>query len=63
MGMEAKLQVSKHIANSLTNSTSGQYYQDVHPMLTLDNLRSVAPSVVTENYPIWSSSKLYVLGG
>ena len=28
---------------SLTTSSSGQYYNDIHPLLTIDNLLSIAP--------------------
>lgn len=31
------------IDESLTESESGQYFQDFHPLLTLDNIRSIAP--------------------
>lgn len=31
------------IKDELTKSETGQYYQDFHPLLTLDNIRSVAP--------------------
>ena len=31
------------IKDELTKSESGQYYQDFHPLITLDNIRSVAP--------------------
>ena len=31
------------IKESLTESETGQYYQDIHPLITLDNIRSIAP--------------------
>lgn len=31
------------IKDELTKSESGQYYQDFHPLITLDNIRSIAP--------------------
>lgn len=31
------------IDESLTESETGQYYQDFHPLLTLENIRSIAP--------------------
>ena len=31
------------IKDELTKSESGQYYQDFHPLITLDNIRSISP--------------------
>ena len=50
------------IAESLTTSLLGQYYQDVHPMLTLDNMKAVAPLATTVAAPAWVNSKEYVVG-
>lgn len=38
------------INDELTKSETGQYYQDIHPLLTLDNIRSIAPDFVAENF-------------
>lgn len=38
------------IKDELTKSETGQYYQDIHPLLTLDNIRSIAPDFVAENF-------------
>ena len=38
------------IKEELTKSETGQYYQDMHPLLTLDNIRSIAPEFDNENY-------------
>lgn len=37
------------INDELTKSESGQYYQDIHPLITLDNLRSISPEFDEEN--------------
>ena len=50
------------ISDSLTNSETGQYYQDLHPLLTLDNIKSVAPSFTLASYPTWSISAQYRQG-
>lgn len=36
------------ISESLTNSESGMYYQDMHPLVTLDNIKSIAPDFGNE---------------
>lgn len=38
------------IKDELTKSETGQYYQDIHPLLTLDNIRSIAPDFVAQNF-------------
>lgn len=50
------------ISESLTNSETGQYYQELHPLLTLDNIKSVAPSFNLASYPTWSISTQYRQG-
>lgn len=37
------------INDELTKSESGQYYQDFHPLITLDNIRSIAPEFDKES--------------
>lgn len=41
---EAELKISEE----LTKSETGQYYQDMHPLLTLENIRSIAPEFSEE---------------
>lgn len=42
---------------SMTTSTSGLYYQDEHPLLTLDNLYSIAPDFDQYEYPTFDDTK------
>ena len=35
------------IDNDLTTSQSGIYFQQVHPLMTLENIRSIAPEFTT----------------
>lgn len=44
----------KQLEDEVTNSASGMYYQDEHPMLTLQNLESIMPDYSLVNYPAWS---------
>lgn len=41
------------IWQSLTKSETGQYFQDFHPLLTLDNIASVAPLFYRREYDEW----------
>ena len=41
--------IEYEINEELTISETGQYYQDIHPLLTLDNIRSIAPAFEDEN--------------
>ena len=36
------------ISDSLTESETGQYFQDMHPLITLDNIRSIIPRFNTD---------------
>ena len=43
-------------------SESGLYYQDAHPLLTLENMRSVMPGGWERQYPEWDKAKAYKQG-
>ena len=50
------------ISDSLTQSETGQYFQEVHPLLTLPNIKSIAPNFDLITYPAWSISTQYRIG-
>ena len=50
------------IDTSLTISDFGQYYQDVHPLLTLDNIKAIAPDFDKVTFPTWLVSTSYITG-
>ena len=50
------------LSESLTQSESSQYYQDVHPLLTLQNLLSIAPDFKNMTFPEYSSEISYRKG-
>lgn len=50
------------ISEALTLSESGLYYQDVHPLLTLQNLRSIAPDFNNISYDEHDARKTYHRG-
>lgn len=50
------------IADGLTESASGQYYQDVHPLVTLDNIKAIAPDFGAVTYQSWDAATQYRVG-
>lgn len=50
------------ISDALTVSESGLYFQQVHPLLTLQTLSSVAPDFKNTNYPDYNQEKPYSKG-
>lgn len=50
------------IADSLTTSEIDQFYQDVHPLMTLDNVKSIAPDFENITYPTWLIDIQYRIG-
>lgn len=50
------------ISEALTQSESGLYYQDAHPLLTLQNLQSIAPDFSNISYPVHSTEEAYAKG-
>ena len=50
------------ISEALTQSESGLYYQDVHALLTLQNLQSIAPDFSNVQYPEHSAEEAYAKG-
>lgn len=50
------------ISEALTQTESGLYYQDAHPLLTLQNLQSIAPDFSNISYPAHSTEETYAKG-
>ena len=50
------------IADSLTQTETGQYFQDIHPLITLDNIRAIAPDFKTIVFPDWIDTRQYRQG-
>ena len=50
------------ISESLTKSETGQYYQDMHPLITLDTIRSISPNYGRNTYKEWDSASQYKPG-
>lgn len=50
------------LSDNLTQSESGMYFQQVHPLLTLPNLMSIAPDFKNTNFPKHDSNSSYKEG-
>lgn len=50
------------IADSLTTSLYGQYFQDKHPLLTLANCKAIAPNFSVITYQTWSPTVQFRYG-
>ena len=52
----------RQIAGELTQSESGLYYQQAHPLLTLENIRAIMPDDFIKRYPKWEDDEHYDSG-
>lgn len=50
------------LSSNLTQTESGMYFQQIHPLLTLDNLRSIAPDFQNYNWQVHDVNKAYKFG-
>lgn len=50
------------LSDNLTQSESGMYFQQVHPLLTLPNLMSIAPDFKNTNFPEHDANSSYKEG-
>lgn len=46
----------------MTTSSSGLWYNDQHPLLSFENLESMAPDFAKLTYPAWSAAVSYAVG-
>ena len=52
----------RQIDGELTHSESGLYYQQAHPLLTLENIRAIMPDDFIKRYPEWKDDISYTFG-
>lgn len=52
----------RQIVEELTHSESGLYYQQAHPLLTLENIRAIMPDDFIKRYPEWKDDVSYAFG-
>ena len=50
------------LSSNLTQTESGMYFQQIHPLLTLDNLRSIAPDFQNYDWQVHDVNKAYKSG-
>lgn len=50
------------LSDNITQSESGMYFQQIHPLLTLQTLMSIAPDFKNTNWQKYDSSKSYKAG-
>ena len=50
------------LSSNITQTESGMYFQQIHPLLTLDNLRSIAPDFQNFNWQAHDVNKAYKSG-
>lgn len=50
------------LSDNLTQTESGMYFQQIHPLITLDNLRSIAPDFQNYNWQVHDANKAYKSG-
>lgn len=62
VGWRQSYNPARQIDESLTQSDSGLYFQDAHPLVTLENMRAVMPDDWGYQYPEWSAEKAYTSG-
>ena len=62
VGWRQSFNPQKAINEALTVSESGLYYQDAHPLMTLDNVEAVMPESFIEQYPAWDDAVIYTVG-
>lgn len=59
VGWRQEHSMKKKIEDKMTQSSSGLYYQDVHPLMTLENVRSIMPDYWIEGYKDWVCGEHY----
>lgn len=62
VGWDQSFDPSLKIYPDLTQSESGLYYQGVHPLLTLRNIKATMPDELYFRYPPYESDKTYSTG-
>ena len=62
VGWRQSYNPAENIDDNLLNSESGLYFQDAHPFITLDNIRSIIPDDYGYQYPNWNMITNYKKG-
>lgn len=62
VGWQQDYDPQHQIDERLTQSESGLYYQQAHPLLTLENVRAIMPDTYILQYPEWNDATTYEAG-
>ena len=62
VGWDQSFDPAKVIEDSLTTSESGLTFQGAHPLVTLENIRSIMPGDFVFQYKPWSAIRYYKKG-
>lgn len=62
VGWKQAYDPAKYISAELTTSESGLFFQGCHPLLTLDNVKSIMPDDFDFKYPNWHNGTTYQIG-
>lgn len=62
VGWEQSYNPAEAIAEQLTETESGLYFQGAHPLVTLDNMAAIVPDNWGFQYPVWNDTKEWKAG-
>ena len=62
VGWRQAFKPSQYLDGSLTRTESGLYFQDAHPMMTVDNMAAIMPDDFSSQYPAWNAGDTFVKG-
>lgn len=62
VGWRQAFSPSLYLDDSLTRTETGRYFQDAHPLLTLENMAAVMPDDYGMQYPQWNATTSYPTG-
>lgn len=62
IGWRQSYDLENQISKDMVKSESGLFFQGAHPLVTLDNVRSIMPKYYHNRYPDWNSIPTYYPG-
>lgn len=62
VGWEQNFDPSKEIDSALVKTESGLFFQDAHPLMTLENIENTIPENFMLKYKAWDENKAYLKG-
>lgn len=62
VGWDQAYNPAEHIDERLTQSESGLYFQNAHPLLTLENIKAIMPDTWDYQYPVWNDTAEWKAG-